>query len=349
MPVDCWVALRMLVPPVCHDRFSGSSAPQLLSRYVSIVFLRLRHRRPEAGAASGSRIGHDFGGKMSQNMVHRSDAIPGMETQQVLVLGATGSIGRRLVARLRAEGHQLKAASRSSQVRFDWTDATTWPAALTDVTRVFVMAPDGVGVSPAFIRQAVDRGVTRLVLLSSKAIEAMGDERLLAAEETVRSAGVEWTVVRPDWFNQNFDEGVLREAVLGGEVALPLGDAKQAFNDADDIAAVAAAALTGSGHAGHTYELSGPEALSFEEATAVVSQASGRPVRYLGKAEDYLRVMTGFGLPREQVLREVAAFEALRAAGDAQLTDVVARVTGRAPKPFRVYAEQAAARGAWAQ
>ena len=271
-----------------------------------------------------------------------------MRKQQILVLGATGSVGRRVVARLRAAGHVLKAASRSSPVRFDWTDATTWDAALTDVTSVFVMAPDGVAVSPEFIRRAVDRGVMRLVLLSSKGIEVMGDERLLAAEEAVRSAGVEWVIVRPDWFNQNFDEGVLREAVLGGEVVLPLGDMKQAFNDAEDIAAVAAAALTQPGHAGHTYELSGPEALSFEEATAIVSEAAARPVRYLGAPEDYVRVMTGFGQPREQVLRQVAAFEALRATGDTQLTDVVARVTGRAPKSFRVYAAEAAARGAWA-
>jgi uncharacterized protein YbjT (DUF2867 family) len=271
-----------------------------------------------------------------------------MGKQHVLVLGATGTVGRRVLGQLRAAGHPAKAASRSSPVRFDWTDPTTWEPALTDVSSVFVMAPDGVEISPEFIRRAVDRGVARLVLLSSKGIEAMADQRLLAAEQAVRSAGVDWVIVRPDWFHQNFDEGVLREAVLGGEVVLPLGDTRMAFNDADDIAAVVAAVLTDPGHAGNTYELSGPEALSFGEATAIVSEAAGRPVRYLDTAEDYLRVMTGFGLPREQVLGEIAAFEALRATGDAQPTDVVARITGRAPKAFRVYAAEAAARGAWA-
>lgn len=66
----------------------------------------------------------------------------------------------------------------------------------------------------------------------------------MAAERTVRESGVDWTILRPDWFNQNFDEGVLREAVLAGEVALPVGEARQVFVDAEDIAAAAAAALS---------------------------------------------------------------------------------------------------------
>jgi uncharacterized protein YbjT (DUF2867 family) len=85
-------------------------------------------------------------------------------------------------------------------------------------------------VDPGFVRLAVDRGVRRIVLLSSRGIEVMGDERPMAAERTVRESGVEWTIVRPDWFNQNFDEGFFRPAVLAGELALPLGDHRQAFS-----------------------------------------------------------------------------------------------------------------------
>jgi uncharacterized protein YbjT (DUF2867 family) len=99
----------------------------------------------------------------------------------------------------------------------------------------------------------------------------MGDERLMAAERTVRKSGADWTIVRPSWFNQNFDEGVFRAAVMAGELAVPLGDLRQAFVDADDIAAVAAAALTEDGHAGQSYELTGPRALSFAEALEIVA------------------------------------------------------------------------------
>lgn len=168
---------------------------------------------------------------------------------------------------------------------------------------------------------------------------------MLAAEQAVREAGAEWTIVRSDWFDQNFDEGVLRDAVLAGEVAIPVGDTRMAFND---VAAVAAVSLTEDGHAGQVYEISGPEALSFAEATSILSEVSGREIRFSGDVERYVEVMTGFGLPEEQVRAEAGAFQALAAAGDAEVTDTVERLTGRPPISFRRYAEDAAARGSWA-
>jgi uncharacterized protein YbjT (DUF2867 family) len=131
------------------------------------------------------------------------------------------------------------AASRQGEVRFDWTDPETWEPAVAGVAGMYLMAPHGQPVEPAFVRLAVDEGVRRIVLLSSRGIEVMGDERLIAAERTVRASGAEWAIVRPDWFNQNFDEGFFQPAVLAGQLALPLGDHRDAFVDADDIAAVA--------------------------------------------------------------------------------------------------------------
>ena len=270
-----------------------------------------------------------------------------MTKDEILVLGATGTTGRRLTAQLRAAGARVRAASRKGEVRFDWADPKTWEPAVAGVSRMYLMAPHELPVDPAFVRCAVERGVRHLVLLSSRAIEPMGDTRLMAAERTVRESGADWTVLRPDWFNQNFDEGVLRDAVMAGEVALPLGTVRQVFVDADDIAAVAAAVLTQDGHAGQTYELTGPRALSFPEAVDLIGRASGRKVRFLGRAEDYLSTMGALGLPREQTLQEVKAFTALRELGDGQPTDVVRRITGRAPRDFEAYATDAAARGAW--
>ncbi|MFC5262431.1 hypothetical protein ACFPJ1_09945 [Kribbella qitaiheensis] len=70
-------------------------------------------------------------------------------------------------------------------------------------------------------------GVERLVLLSTMHPEEIGDERLLAAERTVRDSGTGWTVVRAHWFNQNFDEGFFRPAILAGELVVPLADSRQ--------------------------------------------------------------------------------------------------------------------------
>jgi uncharacterized protein YbjT (DUF2867 family) len=270
-----------------------------------------------------------------------------MGTRPILVLGATGSTGRRVAERLRAAGRVVRPASRHSEVRFDWSDPTTWEPAVADAERMYLMAPDGQPVDPALVRLAVEQDVRHIVLLSSMSIEAMGDERLLAAERTVRDAGVDWTILRAGWFHHNFDEGFFHPAVLAGELALPLGEVRQVFVDADDIAAAALAALTQDGHGGHTYELTGPQALSFAEALEIIGRASGRPVRFRGTAADYLAAQAALGVPEEQTRQELEAFAALRALGDAQPTGVVRQVTGREPKDFETYAAEAASRGAW--
>ncbi|MGW5361508.1 SDR family oxidoreductase [Actinopolymorpha pittospori] len=270
-----------------------------------------------------------------------------MSAHPILVLGASGSTGRRVASLLRAAGRPVRPASRRGEVRFDWTEPRTWPSTVTGVSRMYLMAPDGVPVDPAFVACAVDHGVRRFVLLSSKAIDVMGDERLMSAERTVRESGAEWTIVRSDWFDQNFDEGVFRDAVLAGEVALPLGDLRQVFVDADDIATVAVAALTEDGHAGLTYEVGGPRALSFGEALDIIGRAAGRRIVYRGTEREFVAAQTAAGLPHESATAAVAAFTALAGLGDAEPNDVVRRVTGREPKPFETYATEAAARGAW--
>ncbi|WP_245642421.1 SDR family oxidoreductase [Nonomuraea candida] len=261
----------------------------------------------------------------------------------ILVLGATGSTGRRVAETLRAQGHPVRAASRRGETPFDWSEPGTWEAAVAGASAVYVTAPDGTPVDPAFVSLAVARGAERVVLLSGSAAEVMGDERLLAAERAVRDSGAAWTILRSSWFHQNFDEGPFRPAILSGEVLMPLGDVRQAFVDTGDIAAVAAAALTGDGHAGRTYELTGPDSLSFGEAVEIIGRSIGREVRYLGGDEDYIAAHGFSG----QSIQAAKAFGALRALGDQPVADTVREVTGRPPRPFEDYAREAAARGAW--
>ena len=134
-------------------------------------------------------------------------------------------------------------------------------------------AADTVG---AFARLAVRNGVRRLVLLSGR-----GEEGALLGEQAVRDSGADWTILRSAWFSQNFNEGFFLDQVSSGEVALPAGDVKEPFLDADDIADVAVAALTKDGHMGQLYELTGPRLMTFAEAVEEIARAirPGDPVR----------------------------------------------------------------------
>ncbi|MFF7457118.1 NmrA family transcriptional regulator [Kitasatospora sp. NPDC008115] len=263
----------------------------------------------------------------------------------VLVTGGTGKTGRRVAERLTALGHTARIGSRTAPVPFDWADDTTWDAALDGVGAAYLAYypdlsfPGAVETVEAFARRAAKAGVERLVLLSGR-----GEDAAQAAEEAVAGAGTGWTVVRCSWFSQNFSESFFLEPVLSGELALPTGTAVEPFIDADDIADVAVAALTEDGHDGEVYELSGPRLLSFADAAAELSAATGREIRFVAvTVEEYRAVLAAAGLPGEFA----DLFTMILDGRNAHLTDGVRRALGREPRDFADYARDAAASGVW--
>ena len=217
-----------------------------------------------------------------------------------LVLGGTGTTGRRIAERLRSAGHGVRTASRTgSDVRLDLDDPFTWPPALDGITAAYLMEPT---VRPGdrlarFADVALASGVRRLVLLSASRASDPAHP-LHAVEQAVRGSDAEWTILHPNWFAQNFTEGPWRNAVRSGTLALPAGDGRTPFIDADDIADVATAALTTADHNGRTYELTGPEAITFTEAADQLTEA-GLPVEYVALSPtDYTEQQVAQGVPR---------------------------------------------------
>ncbi len=274
-------------------------------------------------------------------------------TKTTLVLGGTGKTGRRVVERLAARGLPVRVGSRSGEPPFDWNDQTTWSPALEGAGSAYVSyypdlaIPGSVAAVRSFAQLAVEAGVRRLVLLSGR-----GEEEAQRAEQALREVGeetgVEWTIVRCSWFNQNFDENYLLEPVLGGEVALPSGDVPEPFVDTDDIADVAVAALTEDGHAGEIYELTGPRLLTIEEAVGEIAEATGRKIRFVPVSlEEYESVLAEQDVPPEFLLFLTYLFGEVLDGRNAYLTDGVRRALGREPKDFSDYARETAATGVW--
>jgi uncharacterized protein YbjT (DUF2867 family) len=272
-----------------------------------------------------------------------------MTNEPILVLGATGKTGRRVVERLQARGVEARAGSRSSQPPFDWEDASTWAPALEGVSAVYVSyfpdlampgAPEALG---ALAEQAQRSGVQRVVLLSGR-----GEEEAQRSEQVVAAAGIDWTVVRCSWFNQNFSEGYMLDPILGGELALPAGDVPEPFVDAEDIADVAVAALTEDGHTGEIYELTGPRLLTFAEAVAEIGRATGRELRYLRVSMDeYAAAAAEQDIPDDVAWLIRYLFSEVLDGRNANLADGVQRALGREPRDFADFAREAAAAGVW--
>lgn len=263
-----------------------------------------------------------------------------------LVLGGTGKTGRRVATRL---PHDVRIGSRSGQPPFDWTDDTTWAPAVNGVDAVYisyypdVSFPDAAPRVTAFAKTAAAAGVTRLVLLSGR-----GEPDAEPAEQGVRDSGVEWTIVRCSWFMQNFSEHFLHAPVLEGVIALPAGDVAEPFLDVDDLADVAAEALTRPGHAGRVYELTGPRLLTFADVAAELGAATGREVRYLPVTpEEYAAAAAAAGVAAEEIEPLTDLFVRVLDGHNAHLSGDVERVLGRPARDFTDYAHAAAAAGAW--
>ncbi|ADB54136.1 NAD(P)H-binding protein [Conexibacter woesei] len=272
--------------------------------------------------------------------------------RSILVLGATGKTGSRVVSQLRQHDVEVRAASRNGATRFDWGDEGTWAPALDGAGAAYVVVPeevDGAERVSAFGALAAARGVERLVLLSARDWANSGGEAELASERAVQGAGTAWTILRPTWFAQNFSEAPwLRDPVLGGEVVLSTGQGLEPFIDADDIAAVAVAALTEDGHAGETYELSGPRLLTFGDAVAEIAAASGRDVRYVPVDQAaFAAYAAEHGAPPETIEVLNALYGWIAEGREAHLSDGVQRALGREPRDFSDYVKAAAASGAW--
>jgi uncharacterized protein YbjT (DUF2867 family) len=271
------------------------------------------------------------------------------QNQLTFVIGGTGKTGRRIVERLEARQIPVRVGSRSATPSFDWANEANWDACLDGIGAVYISYSPDLAMPGAtdsirvFVEKAERAGVERIVLLSGR-----GEEEAQACEQIVRASRIDSTIVRASWFYQNFSEGAFLDMVIGGRITLPAGDTPEPFVDCDDIADVAVAALTGSGHAGEVYEVTGPRLMSFDDIARDLAAATGRDIRFMAVPhEAFIAGAAESGAPDEVVWILDYLFSTVLDGRNAYLTDGVQRALGREPKDFADYAREMAASGIW--
>ncbi|MHA6878933.1 NmrA family NAD(P)-binding protein [Ralstonia pseudosolanacearum] len=271
---------------------------------------------------------------------------------RTLVLGATGKTGTRVAQKLIERGISVRTAARSgADVRFDWSDSATFAGALQNVLQVYLVSPvmrvDFAGVVGQFLDEAERAGVRHVTYLSAYGIEHAPPQVALRAVELDLASRNSFThsIVRPAWFMQNFSETFLKP--VNDEIVVPCGVGAEAFVNAEDIAAVAAATLSNpTRHAGRAYAPTGPEALTFEQAAAQISDAVGRKISYRDIDRDaWIAAMIQAGVPAEygEVLRMLT--ETVASGRGSVPNDDVLTTTGAAPIRFSDFAAKTSA--AW--
>ncbi|MEU6428768.1 NAD(P)H-binding protein [Microbispora sp. NPDC046973] len=267
----------------------------------------------------------------------------------IVVTGATGNVGRRLVELLTAAGERVTAVSRRTaelpagvrQVRGDLDDPAGLKDAFDGADALFLLVA---GQDPqAILGAARAGGVRRVVLLSSQGAGTRPEfyRHPAAFEDAVRRSGLEWTILRPGGFHSN--AYAWAESIRGGRTAAaPFGDVGLPTIDPADIAEVAATVLREGGHAGRVYELTGPAPTTPRERAAAIGAALGAPVRFAEQTREEARAQMLQFMP-EQVVEGTLAILGEPLDAERQVSPDVERILGRAPRSFADWAGRNAA------
>lgn len=275
----------------------------------------------------------------------------------VLVTGATGKTGGATVAALVRSGVTPRAlvrdeaktegvrAAGAEPVTGDLSDPSSLGAALDGVDHLFLVtptSPEQAEQEGRVIDAAKSAGVGHVVMISAEGTSPDSPVRLMPmhheSEQYLQASGLDWTILRPNGFMEN-QLNWLPQLESGDTVYWPVIDARHAMIAVDDIGEVAALALTEEGHAGQTYDLTGPEAVSYRDAAARLAAAAGRPIELqeipVSAAVD---AMEQAGLPPWYAAGLGELYE-LYADGQAEgVSGDVERVLGRPPRDFDAFA-----------
>ena len=183
-----------------------------------------------------------------------------------------------------------------------------------------------------------------LILLSGK-----GEREAELCEQVIMNSGLEYTIVRASWFNQNFSESFFLDPILAGHVALPKADAKVPYVDTDDIADVVVKALMEDQHNGQVYQLTGPRCLTFEEVIKEISMATGREIQFTPiTLSAYEGMLKEAGVHEDYIWLVGYLFnEVLGTPGNDEVYHDIEKVLGRKPKDFTEYVQETVATGVW--
>jgi uncharacterized protein YbjT (DUF2867 family) len=277
----------------------------------------------------------------------------------IFITTPNGKVGSEVINALIASGqtpvvgvHRPESAKAfgGKNVRvltFDYAKPEGFAAALGGIEVLYLAFPgtSGADQPKQLVDAAKNAGVKRIVMLSAQGVEG-SDTALWAVEQHIAASGLEYTVLRPTWFFQNFNTGQAYYIKHLGAIIEASADAKTSFIDARDIAAVAVKAILENGHSGKAYTLTGAVAHSRDEVAAAISQATGKAVRYIPKTDEEFRAQAQQEQWDSSVVEMMSwLYAGVRNGWTVGTTNTVQEVLGRAPIGLAQYAQDH--RDAW--
>lgn len=266
----------------------------------------------------------------------------------ILVVGASGTVGSEIVRLLKADGARVRTTTSrkpqagTEQVHLNLATGEGLSAAFEGVDRAFFLSPPGYAdqyalLSP-LVKEAQRRGLKKVVLMTAMGVNASDSIPFRRVELDLEKSGLNYNIIRPNWFMQNFNTFWVRGIREQGQIRLPAGNAKTSFIDARDISGVAAKLLVSDEFARQDFDLTGPKAVDHAEVAAAISKRIGKTITYQDVDPSELKTgLLAAGLPADYVEFMLVIMGYLREGYSARVTDNVQKILGRAPIPLEQY------------
>ena len=282
----------------------------------------------------------------------------------ICITGAGGTVGSEVLNQIRLTDAKFRVAyfsegkadnARASGIDaavIDYNQPDTLEAAFAGCDKLFLLGPNDLNQTELEInavRAAKAAGVSQIVKQS--VLGAEGESYSLAhvhrpVEKAIEASGLSWTFLRPNSFMQNVQTFMSESIRAEGAFYTASGDACVSHVDVRDIAAVAVEALTKEGHEGKTYTLTGPEALTYDEIAARLSEATGRAIAHVSLPhEDLKGAMLGSGMPEPLADRMLDLERYFREDSASSVSDDINLATGNDARRFDDYIQEIAASG----
>ncbi|MAF90241.1 MAG: nucleoside-diphosphate sugar epimerase [Bdellovibrionaceae bacterium] len=268
-------------------------------------------------------------------------------SNKILVIGSNGTVGQEIVNQLRAKAEPLKLATSKSPssneyVQLNLSTGEGLDSAFEGVDRAFLLSPPGFAdqyslLSPA-IAKAKEKALKKVVLMTAMGADADENSAFRRAELELIQSGMDYNIIRPNWFFQNFNTFWLHDLLEERKIKLPAGDAKVSFIDSRDISSVAVKLLTTDEFVNKEFNLTGPESINHREVADAIENEIGETVEYKEVEPQVLGdVLLNVGLPKDYVDFMLLIFGYLKEGYNSQITNSVEEIIGRKPISLNQY------------